>query len=51
MWMWLLALILFAVWLGATLLLGKTGFVHILLLNAVAVAVIQFVHERRAARQ
>lgn len=51
MFLWLLALALFLVWLVATLFFGKGGFVHILLLNAVAVALIRFVHERRAARQ
>lgn len=47
----LLALSLFLVWLVATLFFGKGGFIHILLLNAVALAVVQLVHERRAARQ
>ena len=51
MYMWLLASVLFAVWFVATFLFGKGGFVHILFFNAVAVALIQFVHERRAARQ
>lgn len=48
---WLVALSLFAVWLVATLFFGKGGFIHILLLNAIALAVVQFVHDRRAARQ
>jgi hypothetical protein len=50
MFIWLIALVLFAVWLVATLFFGKGGFVHILLMNAVAIALVQFVHERRAAR-
>ncbi len=49
--LWILASALFAVWFAATFLFGKSGFIHILLLNAIAVAVIQFIHERRAARQ
>jgi hypothetical protein len=49
--LWILASALFAVWFVATVFFGKGGFIHILILNAVAVAVIQFVHERRAARQ
>ena len=51
MYMWLLASALFAVWFVATFLFGKGGLFHIVLFNAVAVAFIQFVHERRAARQ
>lgn len=47
------ALILFAVWFIVWAIQGfkATGFVHVLLLCAVAVAVVQFVAERRAARQ
>jgi Na+-translocating ferredoxin:NAD+ oxidoreductase RnfD subunit len=48
---WLVALALFAAWFVATVFFGKGGFIHILLLNAIAVAVVQFVHDRRAARQ
>lgn len=51
MWMWVLASALFAVWFVATFLFGKGGLVHIVLFNAIAVALIQFVHERRAARE
>jgi Family of unknown function (DUF5670) len=47
----LVAAALFVVWLVGKFVLGKEGFVHILLLCAVAVGVVQFVHERRAARQ
>ena len=46
----LLAATLFVAWLVGKFVLGKEGFVHILLLCAVAVGVVQFVHERRAAR-
>lgn len=42
---------LFAAWFVGTFVLGMEGFVHILLLCAVAVGVVRFVHERRAARQ
>ena len=48
---WFVVFVLFAVWLVATLFFGKGGFIHILLLNAIAVALVQFVHDRRAARQ
>jgi hypothetical protein len=47
----LFAAALFAAWLLGKFVMGKEGFVHILLLSAVAIAVVQFVHERRAARQ
>ena len=46
--MWLLAAALFGWWLVGKLILGKGGFIHVVLLCAVAVAVVQFVHERRA---
>lgn len=51
MYVRLLAAALFVAWLVGKFVLGREGFVHILLLCAVAVAVVQFVHERRAARQ
>jgi FtsH-binding integral membrane protein len=47
---WLLALGLFVTWAVAKFALGKSGFVHILILCAVAVAVVQWVADRRAAR-
>ena len=50
MYIWLLSAALFAAWAAGKFVLGKEGFVHILLLCAAAVAVVQFVHERRAAR-
>lgn len=46
---WLVALILFVVWL-AGLALGKGGFLHIMLLCAVAVAFVQWVADYRAAQ-
>ena len=47
---WLIALTLFVVWAAAKFALGKGGFVHILLLCAVAVAVVQWVADYRAAQ-
>jgi hypothetical protein len=47
----LLAAALFVAWLVGKFVMGREGFVHIFLLCAVAVAVVQLVHERRAARQ
>ena len=49
LFIWLIALALFVAWLIG-LLLGKGGFLHILILCAVAVAVVQWVADRRAAR-
>ena len=49
--LWYLALAIFLVWLVATFLLGKGGFIHILIFNAVAIALVRFIHDRRAARQ
>jgi len=45
---WGIALTLFVVWLLG-MLLGKGGFIHILLLSAVSVAVVQWMAERRAS--
>ena len=50
MYVRLLAASLFAAWFVAKFVLGKEGFIHILLLCAVAIAVVRLVHERRAAR-
>ncbi len=51
MYVWLVAAALFAAWFVGKFILGKEGFIHILLLCAVAVAVVQFVADRRAAQQ
>lgn len=51
MYVRLFAAALFVAWFVGKFVLGREGFVHIFLLCAVAVAVVQFVHERRAARQ
>jgi len=50
-YIWLLAAGLFAAWAVGKFVLGRGGFVHIFLLCAVAIAVVQFVHDRLAARQ
>lgn len=47
--LWLIALALLVAWLIG-LLFGKGGFLHILILCAVAIAVVQWAAERRAAR-
>jgi hypothetical protein len=49
LFIWIVAIVLFVVWL-AQVLRGKGGFVHILLLSAIAVAVVQWAAQRRAAR-
>ncbi len=49
MFFWIVALALFLVWLLGVLL-GKGGFLHILLLCAIAIVVVQFVAARRAAQ-
>jgi uncharacterized membrane protein YiaA len=46
---WGIALALFVLWLTGVLL-GKGGFIHVLLLCAVSVAVVQWMAERRATR-
>lgn len=48
---WLIAAVLFAAWLVGKFVLGKEGFVHILLLCAVATALVQYVHDRRAREE
>jgi hypothetical protein len=48
---WLIAAALFATWFVGKFVYGKEGFIHILLLCAAAIALVQYVHDRRAARQ
>ena len=48
---WVIAAALFAWWFVGKFVFGKEGFIHILLLCAVATALVQYVHDRRAARQ
>ena len=50
MMIWGIALTLFALWLLGVLL-GNGGFIHILLLCAVAVAVVQWMAEHRARQR
>jgi uncharacterized membrane protein len=49
MFFWIVALALFLIWLLGVLL-GKGGFLHILLLCVIAIVVVQFVADRRAAQ-
>ncbi|HEV7892984.1 MAG TPA: DUF5670 family protein [Pyrinomonadaceae bacterium] len=51
MYIWSLAAVLFAWWLVGKFIFGKEGFIHVVLLCAVATAVVQFVHDRRAVRR
>jgi hypothetical protein len=44
--LWIIALVLFVVWL-AGLVVGKGGFIHILLLCALSIALVQWIAERR----
>jgi hypothetical protein len=44
--LWVIASVLFIVWL-AGLILGKGGFIHILLLCALSIALVQWIAERR----
>jgi hypothetical protein len=47
---WGIALTLLAIWLVGVLL-GRGGFIHVLLLCGVAVAVVQWMAEHRAGRR
>ncbi len=47
---WIIVVVLLLVWLGG-LLFGKGGFIHILLLCAIALALVQWVAERRARQE
>ncbi len=49
MYVWILAAVLFTIWLAGKFVFGKEGFIHILLLCAVAVAFVQLIAELRAA--
>lgn len=48
--MWIIVFLLFAIWLIG-LLMGKGGFIHILILNAIALAVVKYTAVRRASRR
>jgi hypothetical protein len=45
--MWPAAAVLFIIWVVLKFGLGKGGFVHILLLTAISVAIIQFLTDRK----
>ena len=49
--MWALSGILFIIWLVLKFLLHKGGFVHILLLGAISVFVVQFIAYRKTRYQ
>jgi hypothetical protein len=51
LFIWLIAAALFAAWLVCTFILGKEGYVHFLLMSAVAVAVTQYLQDRRTAQR
>jgi len=51
LYIWLTAATLFAAWFVGKFVFGKGGFIHVLLLCAVSVAFVQFVHDRLAARR
>lgn len=44
---WIIALVLFLIWLGRVIF-GKSGFIHILLLCAIALALVQWIADHRA---
>jgi hypothetical protein len=48
---WYIAIGLFVAWFAGKFVFGKGGFIHILLLCAVAVALVQWVAHYRAAQQ
>ncbi|HVF28973.1 MAG TPA: hypothetical protein VM943_12075 [Pyrinomonadaceae bacterium] len=48
---WILPLSLFAIWFFVRVVVGKGGFIHILLLGAIAVAVVELVALYRAAQR
>lgn len=51
MGLWLIAGALFAWWLVGKFIFGKEGFIHVVLLCALAVGFVQFMHGRRAKRR
>ena len=48
MYVWLVSLSLFVAWLLGKFAFGRGGFIHVLLLCAIAIAVVQWTHEHRA---
>ena len=49
--MWLAVAVLMAIWFVLKFFLHKGGFVHILLLTAISVAVVQFMADRKTRYQ
>ena len=48
---WLIALVLFVAWFVGKVVFDRGGFIHILLLCAIAVSVVQLVAAYRAAQE
>jgi len=48
--MWFAVAVLMVIWFGLKFLLHKGGFVHILLLTAISIAVVQLMADRKASR-
>ena len=49
--MWLVVAVLMAIWFALKFFLHKGGFVHILLLTAISIAVVQFMADRKTRYQ
>lgn len=49
--LWILGAILFVIWFVLKFLLHKSGYVHAILLTAVALFVVQLVQDRRTAHE
>jgi hypothetical protein len=49
--MWIVVAVLMAIWFVLKFFLHKGGFVHILLLTAISIAVVQLMAERRTRSQ
>jgi hypothetical protein len=47
--LWIISFGLFAVWL-VLLLMGKGGFIHLLILNAIPIAIVKYLANRRASQ-
>jgi hypothetical protein len=48
---WIAAAALFVAWLVCAFVLGKGGYIHIILLAAVSTALAQFLQDRRAGKR
>jgi hypothetical protein len=49
--LWVVSLILFLIWLVAKVFFGKGGFIYILLLCAITIALVQWVANYRASQE